>query len=585
MSEAAVPNPNSSQPEAPQIQPSQLRSTDLAAFSASLESANASLSESGLAGADLAESDVYNEPISGTDDGWTTVTFPQAASIDTLLGVVAAESATLNETVNSGIGMESTEIGARSTSHEASFKELQQHNQELRAQVTQLETALSLSQSALREEMERWETLALAQPQTATDQVELIQQHNQELSKAQGRIRDLFQELERSHQTAQKQQILVETLTDQLQTSHEQIAQLERECALAQQRYTEQVQVFHQMEITCRDLRSRLHRQQRYTLQFKAALEKCLDVPTSYVHSSMADVVEGPISLAGDLDPHQNQAAKLGIPRSQPVQPWSASCEEEEKVDPTLQVWMNAFLTGQSGEVEGAMDLLDPSNPSSETIEEETNLGLSQYLPDNALFEQMPPIAFDEVGVSGDEHPGLSYTIQRQVSSELDHAIGQGEEDRLSPPSRATAMVGDTPNSLETELGLDHGIALEQAEVSSLQAPSQAGALSKGSQEDGFSSASEIAGEVDGDGTIVHSLSSTPAGAPIAEVATDDRAESLLKLEEPLKLDEQFQPDEQLESDVFNEMSEIAPVLYPTRSMKRRDSLAAVELPSFPRPS
>ncbi|MGI0490817.1 hypothetical protein ACN4EG_03310 [Alkalinema pantanalense CENA528] len=570
MSEAAVPNPNPNQPETTQIQPTQLRSTDLSALSAPSDATNASLEDS-----DLAASDLYNEPISGTDDGWTTVTFPQATSIDTLLGAAAAESVTLNGMVNLGAGMEPTELGARSSSHEASFKELQQHNQELRVQVTQLETALSLSQSALREEMERWETLALAQPQTATDQVELIQQHNQELSKAQGRIRDLFQELERSHQTAQKQQILVETLTEQLQTSHEQIAQLERECALAQQRYTEQVQAFHQMEITCRDLRSRLHRQQRYTLQFKAALEKCLDVPTSYVNSPIADALEEQPSLAGDLDLHQNQSAKLGIPRSQPVQPWSASYEEEEKVDPTLQVWMNAFLAGQAGEVEGSMNLINPSNPSSEEIEDETPLGLSQYLPDNALFEQMPPIALDGLGVSGDEPPNLSYTIQRQVSSELDHAIGQGEEDRLSTPFRVAAMEGNTPNPLESDLELDHGIVSEQAKVSILQEPSPTEVFSTASNEDMAS----ISGHTESNGLVAHSLASTPAVSPIAEDAADGWAEDLRQPDKQLELDEQLEPD------VFNEMSEIAPVLYPTRSMKRRDSLAAVELPSFPRPS
>jgi len=48
---------------------------------------------------------------------------------------------------------------------------------------------------------------------------------------AQDQVRSLFHELEASHKTAQRQEILIETLTAQLESSQERVAQLERECS------------------------------------------------------------------------------------------------------------------------------------------------------------------------------------------------------------------------------------------------------------------------------------------------------------------------------------------------------------------
>ena len=139
---------------------------------------------------------------------------------------------------------------------------------------------------------------------------------------------------------AQRQQILVETLTDQLQSSHEQIAQLERECAAVQQRSSDHLQQFTQSEQTARDLRSRLHRQQRYTLQFKAALEKCLDVPPATAQGFVSDFLEE------TLEPVTVSPPKVKIPRSQPVQPWSVPITiQETNEPPMLQPWANAIVT------------------------------------------------------------------------------------------------------------------------------------------------------------------------------------------------------------------------------------------------
>jgi hypothetical protein len=136
----------------------------------------------------------------------------------------------------------------------------------------------------------------------------------------------LFHALESSHQAAQRQQILIETLSEQLQSSQERIAQLERECALTQQRYNEQSHQLLQAANTCRELRTRLHRQQRQTLQFKAALEKSLEM--------------SPSNSVSQQQPHQKSGI-LTLCRSQStaIQPWSAEPELLEDTSNFDTIW------------------------------------------------------------------------------------------------------------------------------------------------------------------------------------------------------------------------------------------------------
>lgn len=270
-----------------------------------------------------------NPSLTSPQEEWETVTFPHATSVDNL---------THNNSSEDLANRQDPPVQPSLVSGD-SFIKVQQHNQELRDQVAALDSALLRSRHALRAEMERWEALALAQPDSTESSETQLQNQRQEFSGSQARLGDLFIELEQSHRMAQRQQILVETLMDQLQQSHEQIAQIERECASAQARSSEQAQLLLQSEHIGRDLRSRLHRQQRYTLQFKAALEKCLDVPPATAQGFVADL------LTADVPESPTHPVKLNIPRSQPVQPWSAVPEAEAKSDPAvLQTWVNAVV-------------------------------------------------------------------------------------------------------------------------------------------------------------------------------------------------------------------------------------------------
>jgi hypothetical protein len=112
-----------------------------------------------------------------------------------------------------------------------------------------LKQALKEKQEALHEELTR-----------SHDRELLIVQQAEDMNTVQEQLARLFHALESSHQAAVRQQLLIETLSEQLQGSQERIAQLERECALTQQRYNEQSHQLMQEVNTSRELRSRLHR-------------------------------------------------------------------------------------------------------------------------------------------------------------------------------------------------------------------------------------------------------------------------------------------------------------------------------------
>ncbi len=180
------------------------------------------------------------------------------------------------------------------------IQELNQCNGLLMERVSQLEEALERSQTALQDEVGRTQG----------------GDGEQDWATVQEQVTNLFNQLEFAHQTNQRQQILVETLTGQLENSQERVAELEREAALVQQRYNEQAQLLAKSEHTSRDLQSRLQRQQRYTLQFKAALEKSLEVPTPQYEVGLS------------LEPVPAEAVPaaevLFLPRAKQIQPWSA---------------------------------------------------------------------------------------------------------------------------------------------------------------------------------------------------------------------------------------------------------------------
>ncbi|WP_448574086.1 hypothetical protein, partial [Trichothermofontia sp.] len=167
---------------------------------------------------------------------------------------------------------------------------LQEQNRELLEQKAILDITLEETQAALQLQMTR-----------SQNQETLLVQQAQALAESQTQTSSLYRDLELAQQTAQRQQIMIETLTEQLEGSQERIAQLEQDVATAQVHINEKVHALMQAEMTCRDLKTRLSRQQSYALQFKTALERCLDMPAlrrSMFNATSASTGANPVTDA-----------------------------------------------------------------------------------------------------------------------------------------------------------------------------------------------------------------------------------------------------------------------------------------------
>jgi len=180
-------------------------------------------------------------------------------------------------------------------------QKLRLDNHRLQQQVTQLQQALQEKQQELN-----------GQAKQLREYDKLLSTKDLELNTVQEQLTRLFHTLESSHQSGQRQQILVETLSEQLQSSQDQVARLEQDYSQTQQRYNEQSHQLVQLKDTCRELRTRLYRQQQQTLQFKVALEKCLEMPVS--ESSVVQQQESRSIIA----------QQSLLQKAQPIRPWSA---------------------------------------------------------------------------------------------------------------------------------------------------------------------------------------------------------------------------------------------------------------------
>jgi hypothetical protein len=273
---------------------------------------------------------IWRDPFTGMDEGEDSeVDFlvESLAEIEMVVTDGAIDAEAVDAEATEAIDAEAIEAIASKSEESKESKEFEEsvHSTEPPelADLVSLIQELNQCNSALLDRVSQLEE-ALEQSHSSLPGIESNEPMPQNLPKAQEQITTLYNQLEFAHQTNQRQQILLETLTDQLEASQERVAQLERETSLLQQRYTEQSQTLAQTEGNCRDLQTRLHRQQRYTLQFKSALEKCLEVPVPQYEGQ-------------DLPSAQTAGDYLFLPKAQRIKPWAA----QSNVMPGKMPWMN----------------------------------------------------------------------------------------------------------------------------------------------------------------------------------------------------------------------------------------------------
>ncbi|WP_414529404.1 hypothetical protein [Nodularia chucula] len=309
------------------------------------------------------------------------------------------------------------------------FKELLALNEELRADNNQLYEEVE----HLKDNLAESEKALQWQKRRSSVAESMLNQQTQELAAAQEQIKSLFQELEASVQTVQRQENFIETYKTQLQISQQRLAQLERECALVQTNYNEQCQQALQSENTCRELRSRLMRQQRQTLQFKAALEKCLDRPAP--DDSLEDTVN-----------HQtrfSRKARSLFPNVQPIRPWSGESESD------------------GGEVDSAWGQYSPSPVC--------NADHSQPIPSSVenlpVEKETPPVSEPVAEAMENSAPSLgSSNLDAQLDSLIQLFFTNNPGSTSSIPTETEAPMSEMAETISED---DQQLEISTAEADS----------------------------------------------------------------------------------------------------------------------
>ncbi|MFM7427200.1 MAG: hypothetical protein ACKO7W_19735 [Elainella sp.] len=513
------------------------------------------------------------------------------------------------------------------------IQELNQCNGILMDRVSQLEEALETSQSALQAEVGRVQDTEIGQDWN----------NSQDWATVQDQVANLFNQLEFAHQTNQRQQILIETLTGQLENSQERVAQLEREAALIQQRYDEQAQFLAKSEHTNRDLQARLQRQQRYTLQFKVALERSLEVAAPSYETSLYEI--NPESKPVSFETTENPQF---LPKAKQIQPWSAQTQlplsqstwmklqsslsslaestmAEEKFaapnaeepvlrrEPKPEVQSEAAQPNQHQETTAPAtahlhlpafgmpllqfsDQVDPSTPEGQPT-----------LPDpmlNQLNEVVKPLAdmlaeamlagSAAAGPMNQPAPQIPPQIPPQIASQQDGApevhpapepnFSEPHSPEAQPDDLLSSVIADAEDALWQDLARLIDVSTEDVVKASLSGDLAAfesidfAALNPTAQphpyHEGPSTAALPTGEPDtAIAPLLHRQHQAGQSSPAATQA-----------EEPIEQPSDIQaPDQSSDQSTLSPASWPSPVVYPLRPVKKRHSLAMVDLPTFPR--
>ncbi|BAZ66782.1 hypothetical protein NIES4106_15340 [Fischerella sp. NIES-4106] len=258
---------------------------------------------------------------------------------------------------------------------DSEFKQLLILNEELRSannhlyeQVEGLKTALSESQGAVQWQQKR---SAVAES--------MLNQQTQELNAAQEQIKSLYQQLETALQTVQTQETVIENYKAQLEINQQRLALLERECTLLQTKYNEQSHQLLQSENLSRELRTRLMRQQRQTLQFKAALEKCLETPVPSYDSTETHTYTNNV---GNKQARNYQRTHSLLPNQQPIQPWSAEETDNFWVGSS---YSNSYPSDNS--TSSQLSTADTSSQESTLTSEQTTIEPEPEIDDETVSQ------------------------------------------------------------------------------------------------------------------------------------------------------------------------------------------------------
>jgi hypothetical protein len=366
-------------------------------------------------------------------------------------------------------------------------------------------------------------------------------------------------------------------LTQQLTFTQERAARLERDCALLQEQNQEQAQRLSHNEHLCQDLRVRLQRQQQYTMQFKAALERCLEVPGTPVPvwsleemPSLAaqESVAGSFTVTTGGTPHFPEGGSVTpplVPKVRQIQPWSAqSGGVPLKLDALLNRESLSNGSADGDAVESQMSSIAPLplfDASEENLSGAASTTVFDTPPLNEPLEQIPLAVTEEELAS--IHPFSEVDISPEVQAMM--------EEILKRPANSSQTGFDLWSHLAKLVDLPVEV------LTPTVSPDTADAGPQSVEENAQPEQSKIAAE---------SPTGLPLAAPIMNTSQPPRKLLTMpfegtpgKLPAPLVAAQAASVQEAINA-VTNSPS---PIVYPLRPTKKIPSLAAVDLPTFPR--
>ncbi|MEM6836680.1 MAG: hypothetical protein AAF609_07470, partial [Cyanobacteria bacterium P01_C01_bin.120] len=429
-----------------------------------------------------------------------------------------------------------------------------------------LEEALERSQQTLQQEVERSQRL------TEEEKIAAAQVHS---------TAQLLSELEQANESLKRQTLLSEALTAQLKASEERTQRLESECAILRKRKVERAQELQTAEATCADLRSRLQRQQQYTLQFKAALEKSLDTPAPQQTAQILEQTSSTIGLDSSNDPTSalpTPSQTLGLPRSGSIRPWSAN-EAQAPTDPQLLSLMRSQPSATDAPAAApATQLLATDTPATAPATQPFPTDLPTATTE-ASSAATVPTATEAATSPTITTASVSHDADQQLWQDVERII-----DRATPTATDESAAGassEEPAGAEQPVKSAATASPEPAETASFTEPIPWGAPIIANEPEpaetaaapSSTSASRSESVFDGAESLPDANNATPATTDFELPSEAYRPSPQVTAATHIPALEAMQTAPQSPS----------PLVNPLRSTQRkRKSLSAVELPNFP---
>ncbi len=498
-----------------------------------------------------------------------------STAVETGMTVESEITEVKSDQIDSSASAKAAQQSAREHELLALIHDLNECNDTLLSRVAHLENDLHRAQSTLEAQV--------VQAQAAQDRMsqQVFTEHasaQQVSQNAQQQVAKLVSKLETNEQALSRQQLINENLLTELNNSQERVTQLERECALTSQQHAEEASARLQAETISRDLRSRLQRQQRYTLQFKAALEKSLTVsarPASSLTNGLTTDIARPISFQ---DPTA-ESTSVAMPKAQRIMPWASAgvTAAFKGIDPHLET----LIRGIGQPTEPALPR-SPIESSHQSAASPASAAAPSPEAEAELWEDLARVM---------TNPDVNSSEIAPVAEAATNVIADATAEIISPEVLNPAEISATTTAIAEELSgaqpSDEGLKapLEEISVYPITNEAESAEILANSekvdtakqQREAIALAESLAAAASrqGDPQVIFTEPS-PWGSPLPKntrAVTTAQGEAVAAPATPVNL---------AYSAASTADSKLSPLVNPLRSQKKIGSLASVELPTFP---